>query len=113
MLTSPRSSLPSPLARRFYYLDNLKIFLTIIVIFHHQTCSFVGAGWYFNIGNYTSSFQAFGNALLGMNQSYFMCVFFFISGYFTPTSFEKKGRELFLRDKFKVSERSVDSVERR
>ncbi|GMH97635.1 hypothetical protein TrVE_jg9440 [Triparma verrucosa] len=88
-------------SERLYYLDNLKIFLTIIVIFHHQTCSFVGAGWYFNIGNYTSSFQAFGNALLGMNQSYFMCVFFFISGYFTPTSFEKKGRELFLRDKFK------------
>ena len=39
---------------RLYYLDNLKIFLTVVVVLHHQTCSFVGSGWYFNIGNYSS-----------------------------------------------------------
>jgi len=92
---------PSGKKERLYYLDNLKIFLTAVVILHHQTCSFVGNGWYFNIGNYSNSFQAVGNALLAQNQSYFMCAFFFISGYFTPTSFDRKGHFLFLRDKFK------------
>lgn len=29
-----------------------------------------------------------------------MCLFFFISGFFTPSSFDKKGRETFLKDKF-------------
>ena len=86
---------------RLYYLDNLKIFLTVIVILHHQTCSFTGSGWYFNVGNYGSSFQAFGSTVLLQNQSYFMCAFFFISGYFTPSSFDKKGKFRFLRDKFK------------
>lgn len=33
-------------------------------------------------------------------QSSGMCFFFFISGYFTPGSLEKKGVYLFLRDKF-------------
>ncbi|GMH81318.1 hypothetical protein TL16_g08892 [Triparma laevis f. inornata] len=99
--TTDKPASSSAKSERFYYLDNLKIFLTLIVIMHHQTCSFVGTGWYFNIGNYNSSFRAFGNPILAMNQSYFMCVFFFISGYFTPSSFEKKGRQLFLRDKFK------------
>ena len=85
---------------RLHYLDNLKVFLTVLVIVHHQTCSFTGGSWYFNVGNYPSSFQAVGKTFLAMNQSYFMCLFFFISGYFTPTSFERKGRQLFLRDKF-------------
>jgi len=95
------SMAPSGKKERLYYLDNLKIFLTAVVILHHQTCSFVGTGWYFSIGNYSSSFKAFGNTLLGQNQSYFMCAFFFISGYFTPTSFDRKGHFMFLRDKFK------------
>ena len=30
-----------------------------------------------------------------------MCVFFFISGYFTPSSLARKGLRGFLRDKFK------------
>lgn len=34
------------------------------------------------------------------NQSYFMALFFLLSGFFTPSSFDKKGRQLFLKDKF-------------
>jgi fucose 4-O-acetylase-like acetyltransferase len=37
---------------------------------------------------------------LGVNQSYFMCLFFLISGFFTPSSLDRKGREGFLKDKF-------------
>ena len=30
-----------------------------------------------------------------------MCLFFFISGYFSPSSLERKGRFAFLQDKFR------------
>jgi len=36
----------------------------------------------------------------GINQAYFMCMFFFISGYFTPSSLNRKGVREFFHDKF-------------
>ena len=35
-----------------------------------------------------------------------MCTFFFISGYFTPTSFDRKGYFMFLRDKVRNGRQS-------
>ena len=87
--------------RRLYFLDNLKTFLTCCVILHHQTCAFVGEGWYFQFGRYDNFFRTWGLGVLVTNQCYFMSMFFFISAYFTPSSLEKKGRTRFLRDKFK------------
>lgn len=43
--------------------------------------------------------QVFGTAIMGLNQSYFMCLFFFVSAFFTPSSFNRKGTEAFLHDK--------------
>merc|ERR1712113_451915 len=37
----------------------------------------------------------------GLNQSYFMSLFFFFSGYFSPRSLNKKGTYMFLFDKLK------------
>ena len=89
-----------PRGERLHFLDNLKVALTILVVTHHQGCSFIGSGWYFNIGNYGSPFQAVVASSLMINQSWFMCAFFFVSGYFTPSSFDRKGRQNFLADKF-------------
>lgn len=86
---------------RSYYLDNLKTVLTVIVILHHCTCAFRGAGWYLTLGNYASTLQPFATWFLTLNQSYFMSLFFFISAYFTPLSFDRKGQAGFLRGKFK------------
>ena len=36
-------------SERLYCLDNIKSFLTFIVVFHHILCMFVGGGWY--VGN--------------------------------------------------------------
>mmetsp|Transcript_24382 Transcript_24382/g.45784 ORF Transcript_24382/g.45784 Transcript_24382/m.45784 type:complete len:478 (+) Transcript_24382:910-2343(+) len=92
-------------SERLYYLDNLKVFLTMLVIVHHITCTFVGVGWFwgFNGAKMTTDNKVknVGFWLLTANQSYFMCMFFFISGYFTPTSFDRKGKLGFLKDKFK------------
>ncbi len=86
---------------RLYYLDWIKIVLTAIVIMHHQTCAFTGSGWYFNFAKYGNTFSSVAMPLLSIDQSYFMCMFFFISGYFTPTSFDRKGSYVFMKDKFK------------
>ena len=79
---------------RLYYLDNLKAILTCIVVLHHGTCVFIGTGWYYTFANYYNPFIVVGSSIVFLNQTYFMCLFFFISGYFTPTSCDKKGTNL-------------------
>eukprot|EP01083_Nonionella_stella_P142060 438761_1 len=81
---------------RLYYLDNIKSFLTIIVVMHHISGAFHGI-----IGDYYNSFLIFAIPFSAIDQSYFMCLFFFISAYFTPTSYDRKGLHKFLSDKFK------------
>jgi glucans biosynthesis protein C len=77
--------------QRSHYLDNLKVFLTATVVMHHTICAFVGTSWFYGIGNFKgNTFKSFGNATLLLNQSYFMSLFFFISGYFIPPSYNKK-----------------------
>jgi len=38
-------------------------------------------------------------AFISINQSFFMSLFFAISGFFTPASYDAKGPGLFLRDR--------------
>jgi hypothetical protein len=85
--------------QRLYFLDNVKTILTAIVVMHHVACAFCGNGWIYNIGHYRHSFQIFASTFLTLNQSYFMALFFFISGFFVPTSFDRKGPRAYLRDK--------------
>jgi glucans biosynthesis protein C len=91
---------------RIYYIDNIRIVLTILVVlFHAARFQFVdfyrisldqarllpvpdGVAAFFII-----SFQT---AIL---QSFFMAVFFFVSGYFVPTSYTKRGATLFLKER--------------
>eukprot|EP01084_Bolivina_argentea_P300324 517831_1 len=58
-------------------------------------------GWYYILANYYNAYLVPSTAMQFLDQSYFMCLFFFISGYFTPSSCDRKGVKLFLRDKFK------------
>jgi glucans biosynthesis protein C len=85
---------------RNHYLDNLRIYLTITVIFHHGALAYGGAGNWGVIDPATDSispiFLGFFNAL---NQSYFMSAFFLLAGYFTPRSLETKGVKHFLMDR--------------
>ena len=87
--------------RRLYYLDNIKTFLTAIVVLHHCTVSIsLPMGWMLVVAAYRNSFQPFANTIVYANQSYFMWAFFFISGVVAPRSLDKKGRVAYLRTKF-------------
>ena len=94
---------PIVVARRLYYIDNLKTFLTFMVVTFHVTCSFGGCGlnWVLIVGLYKNTFSTFASILAMLNQGYFMSLFFFISAYFTPSSFQKKKRGDFSVDKAK------------
>ena len=99
---APATTTPEHVLKpRLFYLDNLKSFLTAVVVAHHVGCIFIGGGWMYQVAVYRTSLQPLCAALLGLDQAYFMALFFFVSGYFTPSSYDRKGRRAFLRDKAK------------
>ena len=91
----------APSKPRLYYLDNLKGFLTVVVINHHILASYLGSGWVYGIGNYRKVYNVFASSVCLLDQAYFMALFFFVSGLFVPSSCERKGRAAFLSDRLK------------
>jgi glucan biosynthesis protein C len=83
--------------RRLYFLDNLRIALTILVIAHHvgQAYGPTGGSWPIQ--------EAARARLLGpfftVNRSFFMSLFFMISGYLMVMSYDRTGPGAFLRSR--------------
>jgi glucan biosynthesis protein C len=75
--------------RHLYFADNLKIALTILVIAHHVGQAYGPTGGAWPIGSETRA------AILGpfftVNRSFFMSLFFMISGYFMVMSYDRHG----------------------
>jgi glucan biosynthesis protein C len=88
--------------KRLYFLDNVKSFLTFLVVSHHVTCSFgIPNSWILIVGLHDNSFKPFAMLFVLMNQGFFMSLFFFISAYFVPSSYERHGKKKFLLEKAK------------
>ncbi len=86
---------------RMFFLDNLKILLTILVIMQHTMITYGAAGsWYFIDPNNDELSSLLLSILAGLNQGFFMGLFFFISTYFVPGSYNRKGSKKFLKDRF-------------
>jgi glucan biosynthesis protein C len=90
---------PKPRARLFH-IDNLRIYLTLLVIVHHAAIAYGGSGsWPVkdpSVDDISPIFLVFFQAV---NQTYFMSAFFLLAGYFTPRSLERKGSGRFLIDR--------------
>ena len=86
---------------RFYYLDLLRVFLTMLVFYHHSAVAFgASGGWYYISKETTTGLtQGLLSASMGIDQSYFMSLFFFISAYLMPFSFDRKGMKSFICDR--------------
>jgi glucans biosynthesis protein C len=85
---------------RLAYLDNIRIFLTALVIVHHSTLAFGGSGsWAVSDPVRDELTSILLTYFTAVNQTYFMSAFFLLAGYFTPRSFEKKGSGSFLLDR--------------
>ena len=85
---------------RVVYLDNLRVFLTILVIVHHVAASYGTLGvWYYNepvSGPVSAITFTFVGAI---NQAFFMGFFLLLAGYFVPCSVARKGTRAFLGDR--------------
>lgn len=86
---------------RLAYIDNLRVYLTILVILHHTAIVYGGSGdWPVKEGTSNLPTEIVFTLFNAVNQAYFMAVFFLFAGYFTPRSFEKKGPGRFILDRF-------------
>src|SRR5512136_1594292 len=88
-------------AVRLLFVDNIRVFLTILVILHHTMIIYAGTGSW---GLYTEGRQdtittVIGGWFCGVNQAYFMSLFLLISAYFVPGSYDRKGAGHFVKDR--------------
>lgn len=85
---------------RFAYIDNLRIYLTLLVILHHAAIAYGGAGDWGVKDQVTDAISPIILSIFnGINQAYFMATFFLLAGYFTPAAFQRKGAQSFLIDR--------------
>jgi peptidoglycan/LPS O-acetylase OafA/YrhL len=84
---------------RLYYLDNIKIFLVILVILHHvgQAYGPTGGFWHYqsSLGESIPNLGRF----YAVNAAFFMGFLFMISGYFFPISYDRTNGVGFLQKK--------------
>ncbi|HVP18834.1 MAG TPA: acyltransferase family protein, partial [Spirochaetia bacterium] len=82
---------------RLFYIDNLRVAITILVIAHHVGQAYGPTGGYWPVQETARS------ALLGpfftVNRSFFMSLFFMISGYFMVSAYEKNGPAAFIKSR--------------
>ena len=96
---SPATLIPEQ-PKKIFYIDNLKVGLITLVVLHHALNTYgAEGGWY-----YTQKTTHIGAAipmvvLITINQSFFMGFFFFLSAYFIPGSYNKKGAARFVKDR--------------
>ncbi|MBN1146608.1 MAG: acyltransferase [Anaerolineales bacterium] len=85
---------------RMFFVDNLRVFLTILVVLHHLSITYGADGSWFYLERPTTELAGILlTTFVILNQFYFMGLFFLISGYFVPGAVERKGSLRFLKDR--------------
>ncbi len=107
-ITAPSISRPVPattpvkaqVAPRLLFIDNIRVYLTILVLLHHLMITYAGTGsWYYNEGRQDLPTTLFGSWFCSIDQAYFMGLFLLISAYFVPGSYDRKGAPQFFKDR--------------
>jgi glucan biosynthesis protein C len=86
---------------RLLFVDNIRILLIVLVILVHLAITYgapVGS-WYYHEGNPGMIESIFYVFFLAVCQSFFMGFFFLISGYFTGSSYNRKGARHYFKDR--------------
>ncbi|QBD74849.1 acyltransferase [Ktedonosporobacter rubrisoli] len=89
---------------RLFFIDHLRVVLTILVVLHHLAITYgafggLPGGWYYEEVTKDPPTVGLLTIFVVVNQTFFMGLFFLLSGYFTPGSYERKGAKAFLRDR--------------
>ena len=91
-----------PKQKRLFFIDNIRILLTVLVILHHVAITYgAPGGWYYqNEQTPGIASQFLLTLFVAVNQAFFMGFFFLIAAYFTPGAYDRKGTGRFLKDRF-------------
>jgi hypothetical protein len=81
--------------KRLGYIENLRAVLTVLVILQHAMRAYGRAVWWFVADDPAPALERFAAA----NSSFFMSLFFFLSFYFMPASYDRKGFPAFHKDR--------------
>jgi peptidoglycan/LPS O-acetylase OafA/YrhL len=74
--------------KKIFYIDNLKVLLTILVILHHAFITYgASGGWYYQQKTSLKAALIPMTIFVSVNQAFFMGFFFFLSAYFIRPSF--------------------------
>jgi glucans biosynthesis protein C len=94
------TDIQSKTTARLYFIDNIRVYLTILVLLHHMMITYAGTGlWYYNEDRQDLITRMFGAWFCSTNQAYFMGLFLLISAYFVPGSYDRKGARPFFKDR--------------
>ncbi len=86
----------APAKPRLAYIDNVRIFLSMLVVAHHAGQPFGHDGWWL----FQSPLRDHWIGLFfSVNEAFFMGLFFLIAGYFHPGSLDRKGPARFVLDR--------------
>jgi surface polysaccharide O-acyltransferase-like enzyme len=87
---------------KIYYIDNIKVILTILVVLHHAAITYGAPGsWYYSQKTQHLAELFPLTIFVATNQSFFMGFFFFLSALFVRSSYERKGGSRFVLDRLK------------
>jgi len=94
------TAVQSKAASRLLFVDNMRVFLTILVLMHHTMIIYAGSGSFlYTEGRQDTITSVVGGWFCGVNQAYFMSLFLLISAYFVPGSYDRKGAGHFVKDR--------------
>jgi len=87
-------------ASRMTFMDNLRVFLTILVVMLHLAITYGSEGsWFYTERPSTELASILLTLFSGICQFFFMGLFFLISGYFIPGSIDRKGSGKYIKDR--------------
>lgn len=96
--TAPFSSAAPPSSpSRLLWIDHLRAVLTVFVVAHHAAQAYGPTGGAWPVSNPERS-PVLG-VFIAVNAMYFMSLFFFVSGVFTPGTLARKGPRAFVTDR--------------
>jgi peptidoglycan/LPS O-acetylase OafA/YrhL len=90
------------MAQRDLYIDRLRSVMTVMVILHHTAITYgAPGGWFWTeLKPSAAPSSLLLTLFVTTNQAYVMGFFFFLAGYFTPASLQRKGYARFVGDRF-------------
>lgn len=84
-------------ASRIYYIDNIRIFLTALVVLFHLISAYGAPGqWYYVENKVEFPVIIPMSIFIATNQSFFMGMFFMVSSFFLFPSLNRKGTKEFI-----------------